>query len=86
MIKNKYFRKWYDKNRIPHIEKMKRYYRERREERLNYQYQYYEDHREERKKYQREYHNGFDPYKFREDVLQSQLLKENYGLKKKDKE
>ena len=46
MIKNKYYRKWYDKHRVQHIENMKDYYRRHKEERLNYQYQYYEDHRQ----------------------------------------
>ena len=64
MIKNKRFREWYDKNRVKHIEDMKRYYKLHREDRLNYQYKYYKDNRLARQKYQREYRNGFDPKEF----------------------
>jgi len=69
MIKDKHFRKWYNKNRISHIENMKQYYRDNREERLNYQLAYYQRNKEERQKYQREYYNGFDCREFEVENL-----------------
>lgn len=73
MIKNKYYCKWYDKNRIYKVEKQKEYYYNNREERLAYQLQYYRNNRKDRQKYQREYNNGFDPLEFNVHKLNNEI-------------